>query len=246
MLWTRVWMETRVRLLLAAAMLAFVCAVIVLFGDAPRHQAGASMSYTAYVWNGVYKDYVRNVFVVLVIVLGGGTLLQECAHGTAAFTLSLPVSRRMLLLARAGIGALEVWALAAVPAVVIPALSRVAGQRYPVALAVRFALLWCVGGIVVLGAALLWASVLANEYVAWMVTFLSVMLFEAFVNYATPSHHRAAGVLELMNGTAWPSFDPRVGTLAGPPPWTGVIAMLLASALLLVATDRITNRRDFA
>jgi hypothetical protein len=241
----KAWMETRARLLLGAAMLAFICAIVVLAGDAPRHQSLAEMSWRSYVWNGVYKDYVRNVYVVLVIVLGGGTLLQERAQGTIPFTLSLPVSRRALVLARAGTGLLEVIVLAAVPAVIIPALSLVASQHYPAAQAWRFAVLWATGGTLIFSGALLSATVIANEYVSWAATFLALMLFEAIVNYSGPHRLHAMDVLRLMSGVTWGTFDPAVATLSGSPPWEGVATVLTASAILLLTTGLLTRRKDF-
>lgn len=246
MLLHKAWMETRARLALAGAMLAFICAVIVLFGDAPRHHAGGNMPFVVYVWSGVYKDYARNVFVVLVIVLGGGTLLQEVARGTANFTLSLPASRRRLLAWRAGLGLVEVWALAAVPGVVIPLLSIVAGQHYPLGLALRFALLWGVGGTAIFAASLAWASVVPNEYVAWTASFLSLLAVEAILNFSSLSAFPALDVLRLMNGTSWTSFDPRLAELRGGPPWGGVVVMLVVAGALLLLTERIGSRKEYA
>lgn len=246
MLLHKAWLETRVRLALAGAMLAFVCAVIVLFGNGPGHHVGGDMPFITYVWNGVYKDYVRSVFVVLVIVLGGGTLLQEAGRGTVGFTLSLPASRRELLAWRAALGLCEVWALAAVPALVIPFMAMAAGEHYPLALAGRFALLWAVGGSAIFSLSLLWASVVSNEYVAWTATFLTLMAVEAGLNYSFLSAFPVLDVLRLMNGTAWPSFDPRVAELVGGPPWGGLVGTLLGAGALLLLTDRISGTKEYA
>src|SRR5258708_33137852 len=104
MLWYKTWRETRTRLLISAMALAWVCCAIILTQHGNRAHADPPISYDAYIWKAVYKGYVRDFFIILVIVLGGGGLLQERAHGTAGFTLALPVSRSRLMGVRAAVG----------------------------------------------------------------------------------------------------------------------------------------------
>src|ERR1700736_2924472 len=97
-----------------------------------RAHVDAPMTYIAYIWKSVYNSLGRDIFVILSIILGSGGLLQERAHGTAGFTLALPVSRRSIVYTRAVIGYLAVLAIAAVPIVVVPVASHYIGQQYPV------------------------------------------------------------------------------------------------------------------
>ena len=114
--------------------MAAACVLIVLNQQTMRAHADTEpMTYVAYIWKSVYNSIGRDLFVILSVVLGSGGLLQERAHGTANFTLALPVSRRSIVFTRAMIGYLSVLAIAAVPIVVIPIASRYVGEQYPVA-----------------------------------------------------------------------------------------------------------------
>jgi len=90
MLWYKAWRETRARIIISALAMAWACAVIVLLQNNTRAHANEPMSYVSYIWNAVYKDYVKNLFIILTIVLGGGGLLQERAHGHGGFYACAP------------------------------------------------------------------------------------------------------------------------------------------------------------
>jgi hypothetical protein len=79
---------------------------------------------------------------MLAPVLGFGGLQRERAHGSASFTLALPVSRLALIAARAAVGLLEILALALLPVILVPALSKFVGEAYPLSQALEFSLLW--------------------------------------------------------------------------------------------------------
>src|SRR2546429_4472573 len=135
MLWYKAWRESQTRFLLSVVTIAGLCAAFVVF-HVVFHSQGAGISdrpltYMEYIWRIVYKGYLRELFVMLALLLGIGGLLRERDHGTAGFTLALPVSRLYVAAARAAVGLLEVAALSLVPALVIPALSPLVGQFYP-------------------------------------------------------------------------------------------------------------------
>ena len=69
MLCYKMWRETRTRLLISATALAWVCLAIVLTQKGNRAHADPPLSYAAYIWKAVYKGYVRDFFLILVIVL---------------------------------------------------------------------------------------------------------------------------------------------------------------------------------
>jgi len=47
--------------------------------------------YPFYLWHFVYAEMFQKIWVILAVLLGIGGLSREAAHGTAGFTLSLPV-----------------------------------------------------------------------------------------------------------------------------------------------------------
>jgi ABC-2 type transport system permease protein len=245
MLWYKTWRETRSRLMIGAIALAWVCFVIVLTHSGNRAHASHPMSYVEYIWQAVYKGYVRDFFIILVIVLGGGGLLQERAHGTAGFTLALPVSRSRLIFVRAAVGLVEVVMLGLVPLMVITVISPLMGEHYPLAQSLQYSVLWSAGGAVIFGAAVLFSTVLAGEYSGWIVCFLSVMLYSAAVNITALQRFPQLDFFKMMSGSGMPYFSSAAHLLLGPLPWLR-LSVILAVALGFFATaDRFTRRQDY-
>jgi ABC-2 type transport system permease protein len=245
MLWYKTWRETRVRLLMSGLAIGWIVAVIILFQGGSRRADGAVMPYTSYIWNAIYKDYVRNLFIVLTIVLGGGTLVQERALGTAGFTLALPVTRSRLFVMRACIGLGEIVLLALLPAVVIPALSAMTGEHYPIEQALGFAVLWAAGGALTFSMAQLVSALVANEYVAWVGGFLLILLYEAVVKLTALDRIATLDVFGTMSGNSATYFNVVDHVLVGPLPWLSLLAWLAFAAAGLLAADRVLRRRDF-
>lgn len=144
MLLARAWYETRARFGLAAAAMTATW----LAGQGP--------------------DSAKTLFVMLAIVLGGGSLRQERALGTAGFTLALPVTRRALVTARIAVGLVELAVLAAIP-LATGTLSLVDAAA------------WTVCGAAVLAAAFLVSTLVASEYAAWLVCFFAIVAYQAAV-----------------------------------------------------------------
>lgn len=244
MLWYKTWCETRVRFALSVAALLGICAAIVLL-RAMSYDAAQPVTFVSYIWSAVYKDYLRNLFTILVIVLAGGTLLQERAAGTVGFTLSLPVSRARLMRVRAAVGLAEVVALAAVPAIALPVLARAVGESYPAAQSIQFGVLWAIGGAVVFSASLLCATLIANEYGSWAVAFTALMLYEALFNLSALQRLRGFDVLRFQSGTGMPYFDDGRHVLQGPFPVMTAVVMCAVTWMLVRTAQRIVSRREF-
>ena len=190
MLVARAWFETRTRFALAAAVM------------------------TATWLAGQGSDSAKTLFVMLAIVLGGGSLRQERALGTAGFTLALPVTRRALVAARVAVGFSELAVLAAIPVV--------AGK-----LAVAGAAAWAVCGAAVLAAAFLVSTLVASEYAAWLVCFFGVVGYQA-----------AVALTALQR---WPALDLfRQMTEARPV----ALAGFAAAAAVLVCAAHLCQRRS--
>jgi ABC-2 type transport system permease protein len=245
MLWYKTWQETRTRLMIGAAALGWVCVAIVLTQKGNRAHAVPPLTYPAYIWKAVYKGYVRDFFTFLVIVLGGGGLLQERAHGTAGFTLALPVSRIRLMMVRAAVGLAEVALLSLAPAIVVCAFSPVMGEHYQLAQALQFSLLWTAGGAIVLGAAVLLSTVVASEYSAWIACFLSIMLYSAAVNVTALQQFPWLNFFKIMSGADMPYFSSASHLLTGPLPWAMLLAMTAVAMGFIAMAGRFTQKRDY-
>src|SRR5215813_3426123 len=160
MLWYKAWRESRVRFLLSAAVLVFLCLGLMYRArtgfpppDLPR------LPYSAWVWANIYGNLNPTVFIILAMVLGLGGLQRERLVGTTAFTLTLPVTRIHLVMVRAAAGLLQVAILSLVPAMLVPSLSPVlAGQSYPETQALQFSLLFMSWGAVAFAVGFLWSS----------------------------------------------------------------------------------------
>lgn len=109
-------------------------------------------------------EAAQTCFLVVATALGGGTLRQERSAGTLGFTLALPISLGRHHAVRAGVGIVQVTALAVLAALV---------ARDPMT-AVRFAAV----GILGLALALAIAARVANEYLAWIAAFGTLMTYE--------------------------------------------------------------------
>jgi hypothetical protein len=99
MLWYKAWIESRTRFTLIAVALTLFCAGVVLFhGQTEPLLTDAlhglrSSTFSEHVYRLVYSGTAKGRFAILVIFLGLGGLGRERTHGTAIFTLALPVTR---------------------------------------------------------------------------------------------------------------------------------------------------------
>jgi ABC-type transport system involved in multi-copper enzyme maturation permease subunit len=240
MLWYKSFREIRTIVLVGMSAMAAACALIVLNQQTMRAHADAPMSYVAYIWKSVYNSIGRDIFVILSIILGSGGLLQERAHGTAGFTLALPVSRRRMLFTRALVGYLGVLAIAATPVVVVPLASRYIGQSYPVAQAVGFFFLWAAGGAVFYGFTLLLSHHLEGEHLAVLLAIPSLMLYGVLLNLPWLARLRMLNIFGIINGEDMPFFNEAQHLLVGPLPWFALSVMLAVSAtFIMLAAWRI-------
>lgn len=249
-LWHKAWRESRTRFLLGAAVIAALCAIFILFQAPMRQQladaATPSDTFVEHVYRRIYAGFVRGLFLIISLILGLGGLQREQAHGTVAFTLSLPCSRQQLVCARAVVGLAEVCGLALLPALLIPCLSALSGTSYPTSQSVAFAGLWIVVGWALFAFAFLLSSAIRNEFAALTVALLAFYVYPLVVVYAPWLQGLPVHIHYLMNGTGMPYFDASTSRFVGPFPWriaAGVSAVTLG---LMLAAARSTVRRDFA
>jgi len=98
MLWYKAWRESRVRFFLSLGVWAILSVSLMYrakLGFPPPERP--DLPYSAWVWANIYGNMNPTVFIILVMILGLGGLQRERPVGTAAFTLSLPVSRMRLV-----------------------------------------------------------------------------------------------------------------------------------------------------
>jgi ABC-2 type transport system permease protein len=242
-LWWKAWRESRGRFLSAAIVLAAFCWSSV--GSArldfpPRFEP--HLPYTTFIWRGIYNGPNVIVFVIVSIALGLGGVMRERAVGTAPFTLSLPVSRLALFGSRAGVGALQVVALAAIPALIVPWMSSRIGHPYPAIQAWLFAGLFAVVGLVWFAAGLLMSTLFTGEHTP---TAAGLLLPFGHLALASMPGVRPIGSLNLfnvINGSGLAYLDAGTSLLVGPFP-SAMLAVLLAAALSMAfAAGRLTIR----
>ena len=245
MLWYKAWRESRTLFLLSAVTIAGLCVCFVLYHDGARSVfSDEPPSYAAYIWRATYKTYLRELFEVLVLLLGVGGLLRERAYGTAAFTLSLPVSRWRLIWVRAAVGWIEVAALASLPLLVIPALSPVVQRSYPFSQALQFSLLWMVGGGALFAIGFLSSMIVGGEYSAPVVSLIAVLMYSVIADLPGLERY-LIDIHDVMSGAGMSYFQPASSLLTGPLPW-GTLAVILLVALSLVASAaHIAQKQDF-
>jgi ABC-2 type transport system permease protein len=245
MLWYKSLREIRTVTLAGIGAMAATCALVVLNEQTMRSHADTPMTYIAYIWKAVYNSVGRDVFVILSIILGSSGLLQERAHGTAGFTLALPVSRRSIVFTRAIIGYLGLIAIAAVPIVVVPIASHYAGKQYPVAQNIGFFFLWAGCGAIFYGLTFLLAHWLESDYVSVLLAIPSLMLYGAILNLPWLSRLRMLNIFDILNGEEMPFFNSNQHLLVAPLPWLALGVMLIASGALVTLAARRIEPLDF-
>jgi hypothetical protein len=169
-------------------------------------------------------------------------LITEPRHGR--LTLVLPVSRAHLAAVRAAVGFLEVAVLSLAPALVIPALSPLAGQFYPWPQAFEFSVLWAAGGAFIFAIGFLASSIFAGEYTAPVAAFLGLLLCSAIADL--PSLERySLDIHDIMSGIGMPYFQANGALLIGPLPWAALAVIVLTVVSLLALAGQFTRRQDF-
>ena len=109
------------------------------------------MPFPRYLWETVYQGSLLATWTAFVVLLGLGGLRREHSSGISAFTLSLPARRRKFLQAQAVVALAEAMVMGFLPAVLVPALSRLIGQMFAIEQALRYAVLLVGAGLVFYG-----------------------------------------------------------------------------------------------
>jgi len=248
MLWYKMWRESWIRFAISAMALLWMCGAVVVLQQQVRAHADEPLSYAHYIWSAVYKANVLDLYILLVIVLGLGGVLQERAQGTAGFTLSLPVSRWRLTAARAVMGWVQVAVLALLPALLIPLLSPYVGQAFPFARALQFSVLWFGCGMVIFALTFFFSVVLSGAYSPAIASVAGLIACPVLAELPLLQGHPAFDLLETMHGAQLSIVhdETSLTAFAAPLPWLSLGLYALVALCLVGVAGGITARRDFS
>lgn len=226
------WLESRTRFLLSAVTIAGLSALFVFMNrDARAAVTDRDVTYVQYLWSAIYKGYLRDIFVVVVLLLGMGGLGRERAYGTAGFTLTLPVSRWRHIATRAAIGLVESTVIALLPAALLPLLSPVVNESYSWSLALHFAVLWAFGGAFIFTIGFLASVLFIGEYSAPIAAVACLFAYSIVTDLPGVERY-VIDIHDFMKATG--------------PHGLSTLATITVSAITLIAVaGRITAKRDF-
>jgi ABC-2 type transport system permease protein len=245
MLLYKAWLETRWRFVAALMLLVFISMYTVLrakniINDRAQLFPREHILYAQYIWIILFRGYLQSLWILSAVVLALGGLWREKAIGIAGFTLSLPVTRRRLLLTRAAIGVLEVVVLALVPCFLIWAVSTVTANSYSLRESLSHALLILAGGLIFYALGFLLSHIMHGEFSTptlalglclLMYVGFNILRFEDFNPF------------DLMSGKH--HLDPITFFLQPPVPWAAIATFTAVSAFVVLLSVRITESRDF-
>ena len=236
MLWYKAWLETRSRFLTSLSVLTIFCALFIHHAQGFLPPARKTDFYRLLF---ISQEYVVFLWILSVVLLGMGGLVREHAVGTSSITLSLPVTRARLLGVRIAVGVLEAIALGVVPWITIFLVSYAGGMPVLFSQIAFYALLLVAGGLAYFALAVFISTLVEGEYtapsVAFGVVFLATIVFDAWL--------RRFNLWRLVTGSY--SVDRTTYLLSGHFPRLATLASLSVAAILLLASVRIIQRRDF-
>lgn len=245
MLIYKAWLETRWRFWAGLALLVAISFYTVLrapniIQDREQFRPGEHILYAQYIWILLYKGYLQALWILAAVILGLGGLWREKATGVAGFTLSLPVSRRRLVLARAAVGTAEAITLAVVPSVLIWVISPLSGNSYPLKDALLHSILMLAGGLIFYGWGVLLSHLMQGEFSTPTVG-LSMCMVLYIVFHVL--RLEIFNPFDLMSGRHY--LDPHTFLLRGTFPWLPSAVVGGIAVLTVFATVRVAESRDF-
>jgi ABC-type transport system involved in multi-copper enzyme maturation permease subunit len=246
-LWHKSWLESRIRFVDAAAVVALVIGWDILDSKhgMSRFDRVPPITFTQYVAY-LFTGHLQWVWVASVLLLGMGGLVREDTLGTAQFTLTLPFRRREWMRVRAVVGLMQAAVLALIPVLVIPLAARFAGHSYPVWEAFKFSGLLFAAGLVFFFGGIFWSSLWGGEFAAIAVSGVSVFLAFTAQDYLyrwIPSFQFSYFNMNAFLG-GYEFLNRWTGFLDGWP-WPGILKSVCVAGVLFWSSTVIVERRDF-
>ncbi len=240
----RSWRESRARFAAAFVLLTalVIYGVVTAPGYIARHNAhfpDKPLLYSVYVWSGFFHYALQALWVLAAFVLTFGGLAREVGTGTALFTLGLPVRRSHLFLARTAIAWVESISLGISAALLIPLVSQLVGESYPLDQAMTFGVLMSSAGLAILALGLLLSEIFEGEFTTPVVGLcvITTVFFSYKARILT-----GWNVFDVMSATT--CIDPETQLLRGTIPWAGLAGCVCLSFLLLMCATFLVHRRD--
>jgi hypothetical protein len=259
MLWRKNWWETRVLLWTCLGVASLITIwlmahpfshltwaerlqrISVEWNEETRQALPSLTSFQGHVWAVWFKGAFK--FLLPYCAMSWATLVPGCAspwtgltlEGGRVFMLSLPVSRRRILLTQAAASCGGLWLVAVGSSLLLPIISRWRGQWFSVKDALVFATLSFLGALVFYFLGLLMTTIFDNGFKSLgcsILVYIATLYPLRFIE-SSPRWN----INRLIAGDDY--------FLHGRIPWLALIVSLLVSASLLLIALRIFERRDY-
>jgi ABC-2 type transport system permease protein len=261
MLWQKSWWETRwafpifvgLGLLLAASQrpwkqydlnewISSLQKMAPRLGVNPQELVSLLGNNDGIMWLAWFKGALLGLLPLYAVIVGASFIAYSCplaggSRGAAGlFTISLPVSRRRILLTHSALTAIEIFLVVLAPSLFYLIANGLAGRRFSFWNAVIYLLLLALGGMVFLAFSILLAVIFSNQWIAVIIGVAIVIALNwPFARFF--EEYPRWNVYHLMSGETYLRY--------GRIPWLGLLVSLAVSALLMFAAVRIYERRDF-
>ena len=246
MLWYKSFVETRHWFILAVMLLAAqVVALYVAYpmdplttypngalGVLPEEMAKLRTGdFRGYVWVRWFSTTMLLFWPVYAIAMAGTDL--ESAAGRE-YLLSLPVTRRRIVLTRTAVAWVQIAAFTVLPSLLLSAMAPLRGQHYPVQDVLVHSAILLVSGFGLFGLTMFLRTMLndAAAFVAAGALVVLGLLFTFVAKEVTPY-----SIFRVMNGADY-FFYHQV-------PWIGLVTSTIAGLSLIWLSIRIVEQRDF-
>jgi hypothetical protein len=253
MLWRKSWWETRWLFLFGFGAIIFV--IILTFAAdydaarwAARLQRGTGLSeserealnnFQGRTWAIWFKLMLNFIWADYAVIAGALCLMtfypwqpSQCAAGL--FTLSLPVSRRKVLLSHGLVGFSELFLVGLSASILMPLIARFQGQWFSWKESLIYTMMMVFGGAIFFGFSFLLTVILGNSLVAFLLA--EAVVFALVLPYQSFTPRPWWNILGVMAGESY--------FFHGQIPWLGLLISLALSGLFMLAAVRIFERRD--
>jgi hypothetical protein len=252
MLWKKGWWETRWLFLigLGAISMVFILTFVADYDTAnwtARLQRSAGLSeserqvlnnFQGRMWTLWFKLLLNFIWTDYAVIVGAACLMTVCpwvpSQSAGLFTLSLPVSRRKILLTQAMVGFSEIILVALTTPLILPLIARFHGQWFSWRDALVYTLMMVFGGALFFCFSFLLTVILSNWLLAFVLT--EAIVIALFVPFQSLGARPWWNILGMMAGESY-FYHGRV-------PWLGLSTSLILSAVLMFVAIRIYERRD--